>query len=307
MTVQQLEYVVALDETRHFVRAAQKCFVTQPTLTMQLKKLEEEIGFQIFDRGKHPIEPTRPGGTFILKARQIIRDMQQLRDLVNEEHTSLRGQHRIGIIPTLSPYLAPKALGSFIDDNPEADLLVEELQTEMIIEKLKRDQLDMGILATPLDDPDIREVPLFYEPFWVYTSPQHKLAECREVLPRDITTSGLWLLDEGHCFREQVLNICSKRSTKSERMHYQSGSIETLKNLVAYQGGYTLVPDLSIVDMDKAFLRPFTEPKPVREISIVVHRNYPREALIEGIRNAVLAVIPESLRKNEQHFRVKWR
>lgn len=307
MTVQQLEYVVALDETRHFVRAAKKCFVTQPTLTMQLKKLEDEIGFQIFDRAKHPIEPTRPGVTFILKARQIIRDMQQLRDLVNEEHTSLEGQHRIGIIPTLSPYLAPKALGSFIDANPVADLLVEELQTEVIIEKLKRDQLDMGILATPLDDPEIREIPLFYEPFWVYTSGNHKLAESREVLPRDITMNGLWLLDEGHCFREQVLNICSKRGTKSERLRYQSGSIETLKNLVAYQGGYTLVPDLSITDADKAFLRPFADPKPVREISIVVHRNYPREALIEGIRSAILSVIPESFRKNEQHFRVRWR
>lgn len=307
MTVQQLEYVVALDETRHFVRAAKKCFVTQPTLTMQLKKLEEEIGFQIFDRGKHPIEPTRPGETFILKARQIIRDMQQLRDLVNDEHLSIVGQHRLGIIPTLAPYLAPQSLGGFIEENEGTDLLVEELQTEVIIDKLKRDQLDIGILATPLDDPDIREIPLFYEPFWVYTSPKHKLAESREVLPKDITMNGLWLLDEGHCFREQVLNICSKRGTKSERLRYQSGSIETLKNLVAYQGGYTLVPELSITKADEPFLRPFADPKPVREISIVVHRNYPREALIEGIRNAVMNAIPESFRKNEQHFRVRWR
>lgn len=308
MTIQQLEYVVALDETRHFVRAAKNCFVTQPTLTMQVKKLEEEIGFQLFDRTKHPLEPTPAGIPYILKARQILREVRQLEALVKDERQSLTGLHRIGVIPTLAPYLIPRFLGTFSEDNPEAELQVEEIQTAAIIDGLKHDRLDIGILVTPVDDDQIREIPLFLEPFAVYTSPANPLYQKEVVKPSDITNEKLWLLNEGHCFREQVLNICNQKRQQSDRVHYETGSIETLKNLVKHQMGYTLVPELSVLEeTDNPMVKPFADPKPVREVSLVVHRSYAREMLIEKLREYILASLPKQFKTYDDYIKVRWK
>lgn len=308
MTLQQLEYVTALDDTRHFVRAAQQCYVTQPTLTMQVKKLEDEIGFQLFDRSKHPLEPTPAGIPYILKARQILREVRQLECLVKDERQSLDGLHRIGVIPTLAPYLIPRFLGKFSEDHPEVELQIDEIQTASIIEGLKQDKLDVGILVTPVEDEQIREVHLFMEPFAVYTSPANPLYQKEVVNPQDITQDKLWLLNEGHCFREQVLNICNQQKPEHERVHYETGSIETLKNLVKHQMGYTLVPELSVLEeTDNPMVKPFADPKPVREVSLVVHRSYAREMLIEKLREYILASIPKQFTTFDDYIKVRWK
>ena len=307
MTLQQLEYIVALDNFRHFVRASEHCMVTQPTMTMQVKKLEEEIGTAIFNRQSKPLEPTKAGVNIIAKAREIIREVNQLKELVSDHHENLSGTFRIGIIPTIAPYLMPLFIGEFIQNNPDAKFVVEELKTSDIIDHLKHDKIDLGILVTPLDEFQIREVPLFKEPFLAYVSEQHPLYRFDEISQDDLNgIDGLWLLNQGHCFRDQVLNICTKKEAKTSALLYESGSIETLKRLIKRNYGYTLVPSLS-VDLDDKHVIPFSDPQPIREVSIVVHKSFSKEVLIERLRDEILASIPEDFKKHNHYFRVRWR
>lgn len=307
MTLQQLEYIVALDSFRHFVRASEHCMVTQPTLTMQVKKLEEEIGTSIFNRQSKPLEPTKAGVNIITKAREIIREVNQLKELVSEHHENLTGTFRIGIIPTIAPYLMPLFIGEFIQKNPEAKFIVEELKTSDIIEYLKQDKIDLGILVTPLDEYQIREIPLYKEPFLAYVSDNHPLYHFDELNQDDLEgIDGLWLLNQGHCFRDQVLNICSKKEAKTAPLRYESGSIETLKRLIKRNYGYTLVPSLS-VDLDDQHVIPFSDPVPIREVSLVVHKSFSKEVLIERLREEILASIPNDFKKHNHYFRVRWR
>ena len=308
MTLQQLEYIVNLDNERHFVRAAERCFVTQPTLTMGIKKLEEELGTILFDRKKHPVEPTKSGARVIEKSRQILREANQLRQLVKGEKESLEGTFRVGVIPTLAPYLMPLFLGEFIQSNPNTNLIIEEIQSDQIIEMLKNDTLDVGLLVTPLEELQLREIPLFEEPFLVYSSEKHPLYKKDEIETTDITEDGMWLLNQGHCFRNQALNICGIESRSQNVFTYESGSIETLKRMVEKNYGYTLVPELSVIDdLDNPRVKRFTRPEPVREVSLVVHNSFSREGLIDKLKSAILDKIPESIRKAEPHIRVEWR
>lgn len=307
MTLQQLEYIVALDNFRHFVKASEHCMVTQPTLTMQVKKLEEEIGTSIFNRQAKPLEPTKAGIHIVAKAREIIREVNQLKELVSDHHENLTGTFRIGIIPTIAPYLMPLFIGEFIQKNPDATFIVEELKTTDIIESLEQDKIDLGILVTPLDEYHIREVPLYNEPFLAYVSEEHELFD-REVLNQEDLNGidGLWLLNQGHCFRDQVLNICHNEEAKSSVLKYESGSIETLKRLIKRNYGYTLVPSLSVEKDDKHVI-PFNDPQPIREVSIVVHKSFSKEVLIERLREEILAAIPDDFKKHDRYFRVRWR
>lgn len=310
MTLQQLEYIVALDTHRHFVNAAESCFVTQPTLTLQIKKLETEMGTQIFDRSKHPIEPTKIGTTIIESARQILRGVTGLKDFVNMEKDDLSGSFRIGVIPTVAPYLMPRFLKNFTDANPKVNLIIREIESEQIIQDIKNDLLDIGILATPLDENSLREMPIYHEPFLIYAAKQHPLYAKREVKPSDLPVKGLWLLNQGHCLRNQVLNICSQRqNAQNNNLSYESGSVETLKNLVKNHMGYTLVPELSVSDSLKTDerIRRFEAPQPTREISLVVHQSFNKEALLEHFRTAILSNIPEHFIKVKTYNRIKWR
>lgn len=308
MTFQQLEYIVTLDNERHFVRAAQKCFVTQPTLTMGIKKLEEELNTILFDRKKHPVEPTKTGVRVIEKSRQILREANQLRQLVKGEKESLEGTFRVGVIPTLAPYLMPLFLGDFIQENPNTNLIIEELQSHHIMEMLKNDTLDVGLLVTPLEDQQLREIPLFDEPFLVYSSEKHPLYKKSEINTSDITEDGMWLLNQGHCFRNQALNICGIESRSQNAFTYESGSIETLKRMVEKNFGYTLVPELSVTDeIENPRVKRFKKPEPVREVSLVVHNSFSREGLIDKLKKAILEKIPETIQKSEPHIRVEWR
>lgn len=309
MTLQQLEYIVALDNHRHFVRAAEHCFVTQPTLTLQIKKLEDEMGTLIFDRTKHPIIPTPLGELVILKARQVLQEAQQLKELVNKQKDGITGTFRLGVIPTLAPYLVPRFLRQFSDEHPETRLVITEMESENIIKGLHSDLIDLGLLVTPLDEGSLREIPLFYEPFLVYCAENHAYYSKNTIKPEEIDTQGLWILNQGHCFRNQVLNICNRGSSASKNISYESGSIETLKNLVKWNTGYTLVPELSVLhSLSDPMLKRFEDPEPVREVSLVVHKSFIKEAMIEKLREKILANLPGHFKQSEKKFiKVKWR
>lgn len=307
MTLQQLEYVIALDNHRHFVTAAEHCFVTQPTLTMQLKKLEEEIGIVIFDRSKKPITPTAAGKMVISKVREILREVSQLKELVSDEKETLTGNFKIGIIPTLAPTILPQFLGSFLKRYPKISLEINELKSSEVIRDVINGNIDIGIMVTPVEEKNIREIPLFYEPFYLFQNDDESFQEIKEVEPSDLEKSNLLLLSEGHCFRNQMLNICKSSSNNNPQIIYESGSIETLKNMVLSGLGLTLVPQLSISESEKKYCIPFKDPKPVREVSLVFHKSFSKELLIDNIRKTILESIPDNLQKNERFFRVKWK
>lgn len=310
MTLQQLQYIVALDDHRHFVRAAESCFVAQPTLTLQIRKLEDEVGISIFDRSAHPIKPTPMGEQFLLKAREILRETTSLKAMVNTEKELVAGQYTLGVIPTLAPYLLPRFIKKFCVLHPEVHLEVREMQSTEMIKALKSNMLDIGIMATPLDESALREIPLFYEPFLVYAAADHPLLHKQEIEPRDITEEGLWLLNEGHCFRNQVLNICNQTGDMPAQtgLTFESGSIETIKNMVRGDMGYSLIPELSVNEtIDRDFVRRFKEPQVTREISIVVHHSFTKQKLLSRFRRVIIDNIPDSFKQNYQNITVKWR
>ena len=308
MTLQQLEYIVALDEYRHYVTAAEHCYVSQPNLTMQVKKLEEEIGVRIFNRDKKPLQPTEIGKEVITRARQIIRESRQLKEFVNHEKESMEGEYTIGIIPTLAPYLLPLFLPVFMNENPGVHLKVQELQTGQIISQLESGIIDIGFLATPLNETSIREIPVFYEPFLLYLPENHRFMNEKLMLAEELDPSEVLVLDEGHCFREQALSICKRpRLGSSIGFDYQSGSIEALKSLVQNGVGYTLVPELSVMnEHNSVHIRRFTNPEPVREVSIVVHSSYFKESVINRLKETVQRVIPERFLKKQSVVEFNW-
>jgi LysR family hydrogen peroxide-inducible transcriptional activator len=310
MNIQQLEYIVALDDHRHFVDAAESCHITQPTLTMQIKKLEEEIGVQIFNRGKKPIEPTPAGEEVVVRARQILREINELHNFVSIEKKSIEGEFRLGIIPTLAPYLIPRFLPQFIQENPNTHLRIEELESEQLLKALHHDRIDVGLMVTPTDEKQIREVPLFYEPFLFYAPYDHPFMHNEFIEDKLLDPAKVLVLTEGHCFRNQTLDICGKENQTNNAFgfFYESGSIEALKSMVRKGIGYTLVPELSVDSMtDSPFVRRFAEPEPVREVSIVVHQNFSRQLLIEQIKNAILDNLPDNINKIKSIKKIKWR
>jgi LysR family transcriptional regulator, hydrogen peroxide-inducible genes activator len=302
MNFAQLEYIIAVDNHRHFFTAAEKCFVTQATLSMMIKKLEEELGVKIFDRSRQPVKPTREGEQIILRARKILAESGSLKSYVKDLKGDLSGELHLGVIPTLAPYLLPLFLKSFTVKFPNLQVFIKELVTDEIIVKLRTGELDVGLLATPLNEPMIAEHPLFYEEFFAYASKHEKLSRKKYLLPKEIYLDHLWLLEEGHCLRTQVFNLCElkNRDTHSKGLHYQAGSIETLINLVDKSDGITIVPYLATLMLkpgQKKNLREFANPKPVREISLVTSKNFPRRKLLDHLKEDIMAVVPQSMLK----------
>ena len=295
MTLQQLQYIVALDDHRHYVTAAEHSFVSQPNLTMQVKKLEEEIGAKIFDRNRKPLKPTDIGKEVISRARQILREVKQLQEFVHHEIELVEGEYNIGIIPTLAPYILPQMLPVFTEENTKVHLRIHELQTSQIIAQVRSGIIDIGLLATPLNEPSIREIPIFYEPFLLYVPLDHPLNSHEDVLPINLESKDILVLDEGHCFRDQTLAICNKvRDTSQLGFEYSSGSIEALKNLVKNGIGYTLVPELSVMhELNSGYVKRFTSPQPVREISLVVHSNFIKTEVVNRLKSAILKTTPK--------------
>ena len=297
MNLQQLEYIVAVDAHRHFAKAANSCFVTQPTLSMMIQKLEEELNIRIFERSHKPVIPTREGEEVIRRAQQILAEVNHLKEYVTTLKDDISGSLRIGIIPTLAPYLLPLFLKSFADAYPKLKLFIQEMITDDILTLLHRGELDVGLMATPLHEKNIIEYPLFEEEFFVYVAENENYPHKKYILPANINTSKLWLLQEGHCLRNQILNLCElkKKEDFVASIHYQAGSIETLINLVDHHGGITIVPRLATIALrtdQKENLREFDNPKPVRQISVVTSKNFPRKRLLEKLRSAIIACVP---------------
>ncbi len=304
MTFTQLEYILAVDTWRHFATAAEHCFVTQPTLSMQIQKLEEELDLKIFDRSKQPVVPTETGMELIQQARAILASRNKLLETVQEKKGLLMGELRIGIIPTLAPYLLPLFVQSFTRKYPDVRLVVHEMMTELIIARLREGKIDAGILVTPLQEPGIQEHVLFYEEMMAYVSRKNAIYEKTYLLPQDIDPEKLWLLEEGHCFRSQIVNLCELQKISRENSHfdYEAGSIETLRRMVEMNDGITILPELATLDMPAAqrqLIRQFKKPLPMREVSVVVHRNLVKRRLIEVLRKEILQTIPEKIRKNK--------
>lgn len=309
MTLQQLEYIVALDTYKHFVTAAKKSYVTQPTLTMQVKKLEDEIGVQLFDRSKKPLRTTPAGELIVAKSREILREVEQIKAYVTSEKEDLSGTFQIGVIPTLAPYVLPRFLQDFKKANPQTKLIIREMQTLQIIKALKEDRIDIGLLVTPLEERTIREIPLFNEPFLLYHPKEGPFVMEHSIDAEDLDPKSILILNEGHCFRNQALNICN-RSEAGDALgfEFESGSLEALMRMVDQGLGYTLIPGLACEENPKnPQVKTFKEPQPVREVSLVCHKSFSKQKLIDALHDCILDNIPDSYQKNERFIRVKWR
>ncbi|QNA42936.1 hydrogen peroxide-inducible genes activator [Lacibacter sediminis] len=300
MTLTQLEYIVALDTHRHFAVAAEKCFVTQPTLSMQIQKLEEELGVKIFDRTKQPVIPTEVGVDIIAQARTTLRESNMIKQIINDQKDTLSGELRIGIIPTLAPYLLPSLYKAVREKYPQLNLVIKESITEDVIHELKNNRLDCCIVVTPLKDPSIKEYVLFYEELFVYVSAKNALSDKKYVLASELDPNQLWLLEEGHCFRSQILNLCELRKSSDFNFKYETGNIETLKRMVDKSDGITILPELAVMEFSKTQLKlvkQLKRPSPAREVSLVTHRDHIKTKLIDTLKEEILNIVPVQMQK----------
>jgi LysR family hydrogen peroxide-inducible transcriptional activator len=304
MTLIQLEYIVAVDTYRSFVGAAEKCFITQPTLSMQIQKLEEMLNVKLFDRSKQPVVPTEIGAQIIAQARVILQESLKIKEIINSQQQEVVGELKVGIIPTVAPYLLPQVIAAMMQKYPELKLEIWEYTTEDITHHLKTGLLDCGILATPLADSAIREIPLYYETFVTYISDNSNLSKKKAIDADDLHDENIWLLNEGHCMRSQVLSIC--RSTKDSRLQgltYNTGSVETLIRMVDRNNGATLLPEMALTDLTSqqlAKVRPFRSPEPVREISLVTHKNFIKKRMLNALKEEISQVIPEEMKQRKK-------
>lgn len=295
MTISQLKYVLAVAEHKNFTLAAEKCFVTQPTLSMQIQKVEEELEVQIFDRSKKPIKLTDIGEKIVAQAKNIVNEANRMQDIVDQQKGFIGGEFRLGIIPTIMPTLLPMFLNTFIKKYPKVKLIIEELNTAEITTKLLNGQLDAAIAATPLQEDKIKEIVLYFEPFMVYTPEYHVLSQKKEITTDDLNTTEILMLQDGHCFRDGVLNLC-KNANSNEDSHFrlESGSFETLMKLSDEGLGITLLPylhTLQLSEKDKLKTRHFIAPKPAREISLIYSKSELKIQIIEALRDTVAGVL----------------
>ena len=301
MNIQQLEYIIAVDNHRHFAKAAEASFVTQPTLSMMIQKLEDELSVKIFDRSQLPVQPTPIGVQIINQARVIVSQVKQIKEIVQEEKGIMQGVFKLGIIPTISPYLLPKLMQVHNDKGYDILLVIEETTTNQIVEKILSGALDGAILATPLKNDKIVEYPIYYERFYAYVSPQEtSLYAKKELDEEDLNINRLWLLDEVHCFRSQILRICNMRRRKSSHslFSYEAGSIGTLINIVDENSGLTIIPEMAIAELNdkqKKNVRPLKGISPVREISLITRREFLRERVLEIITSEIKESVPKEL------------
>lgn len=300
MNLQQLEYIIAVERERHFVRAAEKCFVTQATLSMMVKKLEEELGVQLFDRSTQPVKPTREGEEIIELAKKIVVQTRFIKDYARELKEEVSGELRLVIIPTLAPYLLPLFLKDFHLQFPHLKVHIREMISDDIVTALKRGEADVGILATPLNERGITEYPMFYEEFFPYASESEKLPPKKYLLPKDINTNHLWLLEEGHCLRDQLQILCSLKHAESDDnlVRYEVGSIETLINMVDSNDGITILPKLAterLNALQQTKLRTFAAPKPAREVSLITAQDFPRKKLLQHLKETIVGAVKDKV------------
>lgn len=299
MNIQQLQYIVAVERYRQFSLAAEECFVTQPTLSMMVRKLEEELNAKIFDRTRQPVVPTIIGKQIIDQARIILKETARLEEIVKQYNGDISGELKVGVIPTVAPYLLPDIIMGLMQRYPGIQLHVSEMITEKIISEIRYGHLDAGIVATLSEEPSLTEIPLYKEKFYAYVSSEDQLSEKKYILPDEIRPESLWLLEEGHCFRSQIQKLCelSKNSSLGNRLQYRFGNIGTLVRMVDKNGGVTILPEKALSglsDLQKQHIRHFNHPEPFREIYLVTNREKVKSKLIVAFQNEILGLVPEN-------------
>lgn len=293
MNLQQLEYILAVDNFRHFAKAAEYCNVTQPTLSAMIQKLEDELDAKLFDRNVQPVQPTEVGKKVIEQAKIALHQTSLIKEIVKEEEHSLNGTFRIAVLPTIAPYLLPRFFPQLMEKYPELDIRVIEMKTRNCIAALLAGGIEAAIIASPADDKSLNSTPLYYEQFFGYVSRKEGIFKNDLIRSADVNGERLWLLDEGHCFRDQLMRFCQLESVKNCQLTYKLGSMETFMRMVESGKGVTFIPELAVLqlsDEQKELVRPFAIPKPVRQIYIITRRDF--------VRHAVLSMLVDSIKKS---------
>ncbi|NMH28594.1 hydrogen peroxide-inducible genes activator [Flavobacterium silvaticum] len=307
MTLQQLKYIIALDNHRHFARAAEASLISQPGLTTQLKNLEEEIGIKIFDRSKVPMVPTKEGSEIIVRARKVLRESESIREFVIDRKNSLEGEIRIGVISTLSPYLVPSFIMAMQRIAPKVKMIITERPTGLLIRDLESGQIDVALMATPTGQSGLSEHSVFDEPFVAYL-PNDQYPEEKVYTLKAEDKNRLLFLQYEFCYNAQLLDICNLKdeAVPDEKFSYEISSIETLKNLVRAGLGFAIIPQLSVQHETDGFVRPLQKPTPVRQISLVTTDTFSRQLLVEKMQQAILDCLPEELKLISADRKIRW-
>ena len=298
MTLQQMEYIVAVEKYRHFGKAAEQCQVTQPTLSAMIQKLEEELEVKIFDRSRQPVVPTATGMLVISQAKNVLKQVGMMKDIVNEEKETLAGTFHIGVLPTIAPYLLPRVFPILLQKYPMLDIRVSEMKTKDIKVALDEGTIDAGIVADLSGMEQYHKTPLFYEPYQVYISRGSELYSREVIKTSDLADVELWLLDEGHCFRDQFLKFCQLKSARSSQEKYRLGSLETFMRMVESGRGATFIPALAVHQMCEKqieLVRPFAVPCPTRKIIMLTHENFIRHKVINMLVREIQEAVPNEM------------
>ncbi len=307
MTLTQLEYLLAVEKYGSFTEAANKCFVTQPTLSMQIQKLEEELGVIIFRREKQPIVPTEIGKKIIQQAKQILKEKERLHVILQVERGEFAGTLRIAVIPTISSYLIPMFLSNFTKKYPNVELVIDEVTTDEVISGLEKNNFDLGIIALRSNNGNLLTETLYYEPFVAFLPPDHKLIKKDKINIEDLNVNDFLLLKEGHCLREQILSVCKSNKydwiEKSNKVVFESGNLDTIIKLVEQKFGMTLLPYLTLQYIKEKkklnLIRKFNNPVPKREVGFIYTDTFVKTHLLKALKEEILKVIPDELKENK--------
>ena len=300
MTLQQLEYIVAVYRTRHFVKAAEACGVTQPTLSAMIQKLEAELDVKLFERSSQQVIPTAIGKVVVEQAWKVLNRARKLKDIVAEEKKSLTGTFRLGILPTIAPYLLPRFFPRLMRENSSLEIRVVEMKTADIRRAIDRGEIDAAVMVDTGDLDDYALTTLFYEQFLAYVSPSDQLSAKKSIKTSDLSNELLWLLDEGHCFRDQLVKYCQLKAAKTSQSAYSLGSIETFMRIVENGQGMTFIPELATMQLtptQKELVRPFAIPIPTREVVMATSKAFVRQSLLDMIVGQIRNSVPEKMLK----------
>lgn len=306
MTLQQMEYIVAVDKYRHFAKAAESCGISQSTLSALVQKLEFELDVTIFDRTSHPVKPTAVGEEIISRAKLLLFNAAQVKELVAMRKEEAVGKVSLGIASTVAPYLLPKMFKYLSDYHPGIELHVEESRVPAIISQLERGELDIALLATPLNNMELLEIPIYEERLMAYVSPNEPIYNDTNLQTNQLPVESVWVLHEGYCPNRGIFPFCNYKADR--QTVYEAGSVETLIKIVDENGGYAIIPELHVPLLRKcqqANVRILSNPEPTREIAFVVHRNFVRERLLNILADAIKTIIPpEMLNKRLKKFSI---
>ena len=300
MTLQQMEYIVAVYRLRHFAKAAEHCGVTQPTLSAMIQKLEQELGVKLFERSSQQVVPTAIGRLVVEQAWRVISRARKIKDIVEEERNALSGVFRIGILPTIAPYLLPRFFTRLMEEYPDIDFRVSEMKTADCKKALARGEIDVAIIVSLGEIEGMEQDNLYFEQFIAYVSESDSLFQSKSIRSADLPGHFLWLLDEGHCFRDQLVKFCNIKSACDSKLTYSLGSIETFMRMVEAGQGITFIPELALdqlTESQKRLVRPFAIPIPTREVVLLTTKTFVRKGIKQMMINEIRDSVPQRMLK----------